>query len=109
MAYSRQASRSWPRGLVRCSGTLLRVEALAAVDRNAAGTLTQCYAGELPPSSPAGVRLGCNSQLEYIPPMASINDLPIERRFQLLVEAVVDYAIFLLNPEGIVTSWNTGA
>lgn len=41
--------------------------------------------------------------------MPSINDLPIDRRFQLLVEAVVDYAIFLLNPDGIVTSWNTGA
>jgi PAS domain S-box-containing protein len=41
--------------------------------------------------------------------MPSINDLPIERRFQLLVEAVVDYAIFLLNPEGIVASWNAGA
>jgi PAS domain S-box-containing protein len=41
--------------------------------------------------------------------MPSINDLPIERRFQLLVEAVVDYAIFLLNPDGVIASWNTGA
>ena len=32
-----------------------------------------------------------------------------EERFRLLVEGVVDYAIFMLDPEGIVTSWNTGA
>lgn len=30
-------------------------------------------------------------------------------RFQLLVEAVVDYGIFLLDPTGHVVSWNTGA
>ena len=41
--------------------------------------------------------------------MPSIRDLPPERRFQLLVEAVVDYAIFVLDPLGIVSSWNTGA
>ena len=32
-----------------------------------------------------------------------------EERFRLLVENVVDYAIFLLSPTGIVTSWNAGA
>jgi len=32
-----------------------------------------------------------------------------EERFRLLVEAVQDYAIFMLNPEGIITSWNIGA
>ncbi|HUC68912.1 MAG TPA: PAS domain S-box protein [Stellaceae bacterium] len=32
-----------------------------------------------------------------------------ERRFRLLVEGVVDYAIFMLDPEGRVTNWNTGA
>jgi PAS domain S-box-containing protein len=30
-------------------------------------------------------------------------------RYQLLVEAVTDYAIYMLNPSGIVTSWNAGA
>jgi PAS domain S-box-containing protein len=33
----------------------------------------------------------------------------LEGRFQLLVEAVVDYGIFILDPEGYVVSWNTGA
>ncbi len=32
-----------------------------------------------------------------------------EERFRLLVEGVVDYGIFMLNPAGVVTSWNTGA
>jgi PAS domain S-box-containing protein len=32
-----------------------------------------------------------------------------EQRFQLLVQGVTDYAIFLLDPQGHVTSWNTGA
>lgn len=30
-------------------------------------------------------------------------------RFRLLVEAVTDHAIFMLDPNGIVTSWNAGA
>jgi PAS domain S-box-containing protein len=32
-----------------------------------------------------------------------------EERFRLLVEGVQDYAIFMLDPEGYVTSWNIGA
>jgi PAS domain S-box-containing protein len=32
-----------------------------------------------------------------------------EERFRLLVEAVGDYAIFMLDPDGRVASWNTGA
>lgn len=32
-----------------------------------------------------------------------------EERLRLLIEAVGDYAIFMLDPEGRVTTWNTGA
>ena len=32
-----------------------------------------------------------------------------EVRFRLLVEKVEDYAIFMLSPEGLVESWNSGA
>jgi PAS domain S-box-containing protein len=32
-----------------------------------------------------------------------------EERFRLLVEGVKDYAIFMLNPDGRVASWNEGA
>lgn len=32
-----------------------------------------------------------------------------ERRFELLVSGIRDYAIYMLSPEGIVSSWNAGA
>ncbi|MBR1270207.1 PAS domain S-box protein [Bradyrhizobium sp. AUGA SZCCT0222] len=32
-----------------------------------------------------------------------------ERSFRLLVEGVADYALYMLDPTGIVTSWNIGA
>jgi len=32
-----------------------------------------------------------------------------EKRFQLLVEAVTDYAIYMLDPQGRVVTWNAGA
>ena len=32
-----------------------------------------------------------------------------ERQFELLVQSVIDYAIFMLDPTGKVASWNTGA
>jgi PAS domain S-box-containing protein len=37
---------------------------------------------------------------------ASLTD---EGRYRLLIDAVTDYAIYMLSPEGIVTSWNPGA
>ncbi len=50
-----------------------------------------------PPSQPSGPS-----------PAASPNDGDSER-LRTLVEAVTDYAIFTLDAEGHVTSWNTGA
>jgi PAS domain S-box-containing protein len=35
--------------------------------------------------------------------------LTAEGRYRLLVEGISDYAIYLLSPDGIVTSWNPGA
>src|SRR5882757_8834981 len=32
-----------------------------------------------------------------------------ERKFRLLVEGVVDYAIYMLDPDGTIASWNAGA
>ena len=32
-----------------------------------------------------------------------------EERYRLLIEAVTDYAIYILDPSGVVTSWNPGA
>ncbi len=35
--------------------------------------------------------------------------LQSERRFRMFVEAVRDYAIFMLDPKGNISTWNTGA
>ena len=35
--------------------------------------------------------------------------LTADGRYRLLVEGISDYAIYLLSPEGTVTSWNRGA
>ncbi len=35
--------------------------------------------------------------------------IPEEERFRLLVEAVTDYAIYMIDPNGDVASWNAGA
>jgi PAS domain S-box-containing protein len=35
--------------------------------------------------------------------------LESERRFRLLVEGVIDYAIYMLDPSGIIINWNAGA
>jgi PAS domain S-box-containing protein len=32
-----------------------------------------------------------------------------EGRYRLLIEAITDYAIYMLDPDGVVTSWNAGA
>jgi len=39
---------------------------------------------------------------------ASLAALESERRFRLLVQGVTDYAIYMLDPQGHVTNWNTG-
>jgi len=33
----------------------------------------------------------------------------VEGRYRMLVDAVTDYAIYMLDPKGIITSWNPGA
>lgn len=40
---------------------------------------------------------------------ANDSDVPLEDRYQLLIDAVQDYAIFMLDPDGCVASWNNGA
>jgi len=36
-------------------------------------------------------------------------DVNEESRFRLLIDAVIDYAIYMIDPHGIITSWNAGA
>ena len=40
---------------------------------------------------------------------SSLEPVGIEVRYQLLVDSVTDYAIYLLDPEGQVMTWNVGA
>src|SRR5690242_12479474 len=32
-----------------------------------------------------------------------------EERFRLIIEGLIDYAIYMIDPDGIITSWNAGA
>ncbi|HEU0311189.1 MAG TPA: PAS domain S-box protein [Sphingomicrobium sp.] len=41
--------------------------------------------------------------------MANLVGISEEQRFRLLVGAVTDYAIYMLDPDGLVTTWNPGA
>jgi PAS domain S-box-containing protein len=43
------------------------------------------------------------------PTPSSRPDTSLQQRLQLLIDAVVDYGIFVLDPEGRIASWNTGA
>src|SRR5258706_60157 len=42
-------------------------------------------------------------------PVELLTDSTSDGRYRLLVEAITDYAIYMLDPTGIVTSWNPGA
>src|SRR5271154_2298551 len=52
-----------------------------------------------------GLRQGVMAQKET----RQRNLFESERSFRLLVEGVADYALYMLDPTGRVTSWNTGA
>lgn len=39
----------------------------------------------------------------------SLDSIPVEQRFQLLVDGVRDYALFMLDRDGYISSWNSGA
>lgn len=58
--------------------------------------------------APAGSASG-NPQPEEALHATALALKECEERFQLLVDAVIDYAIYLLDPEGRVMTWNLGA
>lgn len=47
--------------------------------------------------------------MDALPISSGLGLISIERRFQLFIDAVRDYAIYMLDPHGIVSSWNSGA
>ena len=38
-----------------------------------------------------------------------LDEISDTRRLQLLIDAIIDYAIFMIDVDGIVVSWNSGA
>ena len=52
-------------------------------------------------------RLGCESVMERV----AITTVPLseDSRYRLLVEALTDYAVYMLNAEGVIATWNPGA
>ena len=48
-------------------------------------------------------------ETEQAPPSTNVATLAVPERLQLLLDAVKDYAIYLLDRNGYVSSWNTGA
>ncbi|MBC5765679.1 PAS domain-containing sensor histidine kinase [Ramlibacter sp. GTP1] len=59
--------------------------------------------------------MGCFTRAEDAKILSAALDLPekydssVQQRLQLLIDAVTDYGIFLLDPDGYVASWNSGA
>jgi PAS domain S-box-containing protein len=41
--------------------------------------------------------------------LSTSKQTPETSRFETLVQSVTDYAIYMLDPDGIITSWNAGA
>ncbi|MCG7400421.1 MULTISPECIES: PAS domain S-box protein [Caballeronia] len=59
----------------------------------------------------AGQILGFGKVVQDVSDKKAAHDavLQSERSFRLLVQGVIDYAIFMLSPDGRITSWNSGA
>ncbi len=86
--------RDAPRRFVRRDGAVLDVLASARVERAADGAPARAIV--------ALVDVTARGRAE-----AALADS--ERSFRLLVEGVTDYAIYMLDPGGRVTTWNAGA
>ncbi|WP_345810688.1 PAS domain S-box protein [Paraburkholderia sp. PREW-6R] len=79
---------------VRKDGTMFWSNVVITAIRNSAGVLTGF----------AKITRDLTAQREYLEALRQS-----EERFRLLVHSVKDYAIFMLDPEGYVVSWNAGA
>ncbi|MGN8106534.1 PAS domain S-box protein [Paraburkholderia sp. 22098] len=58
-----------------------------------------------------GQLIGFGKVIRDVSDKRAVHDavLKSERNFRLLVQGVTDYAIFMLSPDGHITSWNAGA
>ncbi len=95
------------------------LDAAAAFGRHAAEGWRQCMSGAAIWASTVitalydtdGRLLGYVEIVRDISERKAAHDAALDndRQFRLLVEGVVDYAIFMLSPDGHVISWNAGA
>jgi PAS domain S-box-containing protein len=46
---------------------------------------------------------------QSVPLRTKVDEISLDSRYRLLIEAVTDYAIYMLDPHGNITSWNPGA
>ncbi|CAE6685379.1 PAS domain-containing hybrid sensor histidine kinase/response regulator [Paraburkholderia domus] len=79
---------------VRKDGTTFWCNVVITAVRNKAGVLTGF----------AKITRDLTAQREYLEALRQS-----EERFRLLVDNVKDYAIFMLDPDGYIVSWNAGA
>jgi PAS domain S-box-containing protein len=79
---------------VRKDGTTFWANVVITAIRNEAGVVTGF----------AKITRDLTAQREYLEALRQS-----EERFRLLVDSVKDYAIFMLDPQGFVVSWNPGA
>ena len=109
---------AWQFDIVGLNGTRRHMETHAVPIRLADGRMAQLAItrdiGELRRSELA--LLNANDQLDQLVKertkeleRAASKLGETERNFSLLVKSVVDYAIYMLDPEGNVASWNEGA
>jgi PAS domain S-box-containing protein len=83
------------------------VQAAIAIDN---GRLYQAVQREIEQRSRAESELKrLNDELETRVQERTNQLQSASQQFRLLIEGVVDYAIYMLDPDGIITSWNTGA
>src|ERR1044072_2837289 len=57
----------------------------------------------------AGVCVRSAEEFEALEGDLESVDISTSDPFKLLVQSIVDYAIYMLDPKGFVTSWNAGA
>ncbi|APA84665.1 PAS domain S-box protein [Paraburkholderia sprentiae WSM5005] len=79
---------------VRKDGTTFWSNVVITAIRNEAGEVTGF----------AKITRDLTAQREYLEALRQS-----EERFRLLVDSVKDYAIFMLDPQGFIVSWNSGA